>query len=149
MTIKILLTKSALSLASFLTVIRGAVLSCAVRFGSAEYCAQIVTENTPSSNKGTTPVKTSSKPFEISREDLGSSYDNPFSRINDILHGRIGVDEVGLDEWIQLVAIAMVEQSQPHLNVDVMYGGGLYSVHHCIQTIRPPAPVAGITETMQ
>ena len=127
MIIKTLLTKSALLLASLLTAIRGAVLYCAVRFGNAEYCVQVATENTPSSNRGTTPAPTSSAPFEISREDLGSSYDDPFSTINDILHGRLGVDEVGLHQWIQLVAMAMIEQTQPHLNVQLMYGGALYN----------------------
>lgn len=65
----------------------------------------------------------------------------------DILNGKIALSEVTMSEWIDLTAMAMIEQHQPHLNLTVPYGGALYTFHHCIVTIKPPTTVESIMET--
>jgi len=136
-------------LASSLMVTRGALLYCAVRFGNAESSALTATGSTPSNSKDTTQAKTYKTPLDLSLSDIGSRYDSPHAAVNDVVHGRLGANEVMLDEWIQLTAMAMIEAQQPHLNIHIPYGGGLYEFHHCITVIKPPAPVQAIMETEQ
>lgn len=71
---------------------------------------------------------------------------NPSDRIYDIQLGRVGCDTVSLSEWVELVTMAMVSQDLPQLNIDVHHKGGIYSFHHCIKQIKPPADTAAVLE---
>lgn len=138
MTTRTLLTNIAVSLASLLTDIRGAVLYFVVRYGSAEFFAQIATESTPSSSRDTTPVQKSSTPSNLSPKTTSSTYENPQEKLAAIVHGEIDVANVSMAEWMQLVTIHMASSQSTHLNVDIPYKGGLYLHHHCIEKIQMP-----------
>lgn len=146
MTIKTRLLRIAAFLVSLLTVIRGRLLYYVVRYGSVEYSAQIATGSIQSSSKVITPLVLSSPASVGSLKNLSSEYDGPDAMLHDILVGKISCDKVSLSEWIELNAMAMIGGHQPHLNLDVPYGGGVYSFHHCIKKISPPTPVAPILE---
>lgn len=141
-----LLTKSAVLLALLLTIIRGALLSCAVRFGNAESFAQTVTEFTPSSSRDTTPVPKSRTPSPASPPTTISKFENPQEKLAAIAHGDIPLDDVSMAEWVQLVTIHMASNGSTHLNVDIPYKEGVYLHHHCIERIKMP-PVGPVWET--
>ena len=43
-----------------------------------------------------------------------------------------------MEQWIQGTIMAMIEKNQPHLDLEIPYGGGVYKFHHCIQVVNPP-----------
>lgn len=69
--------------------------------------------------------------------------------MNDIVNGRISCEEVLLSEWVDLSCMAMIDGRQPHLNLDIPHGGGLYSFHHCITTITAPVSARTIRSQVQ
>lgn len=149
MTIGTQLLSCAAFLVSLLTVMRGRVLYFVVRYGSAEYYAQIATASIQSSSRAITPPQKSVRPSAPSLKNIPLPYDNPSDLVNDIVRGRIGCDTIPLSEWLELVCMAMIDQRVPHLNLDIPYGGGLYSMHHCVKQIHPPESVAAIKEHLQ
>lgn len=149
-TIRTQLTKSIILLASLLTAIRGHLLSFALRFASAESCAQIVTDYTPSRVRDTTPETRSSEPLDSSPPVTELNYDNPFTFVHDIITGRLACEHVSMEQWILAVTVAMLERKQTNLDIEVPYKGGLYKFHHCIERCTPPMnPVSEIIRTEQ
>lgn len=64
---------------------------------------------------------------------------NPDQRLDSIITGGVALDKVIMSEWLQLILMRMASRKETHLNVDLSYGGGMYSLHHCIEKINPPA----------
>jgi hypothetical protein len=81
-------------------------------------------------------MTTSSEHLEKLQEHSDSTYDNANDRLNDIVNGRIACDQVLLSEWLQLVGLAAIEKKAAHLNVDMVYAGGVYSMHHVVKALR-------------
>ena len=145
MTIRVPLTRVGIFLASLLTDIRGHLLYFVLRFGSVESSVPIATEFTPSSSRDITPVTE----FELPSRPLPMNTDspsNPSEELHNIVTGKRGCDTVSLSEWMELVTMAMVEAQRAELNLDIPYGGGIYSFYHCIKQINPPAPTRPIME---
>jgi hypothetical protein len=130
--------------ALLLTAIRGRLLSFVLKYGNAEYYAPAATESTPSSSKDTTQATKFRPASPRSQKATSLTYENPSDWINDIINGRIACNDVRMDHWIQLTTMAMVDNSVAHLNLDVPYRGGVYSFHHCIKQINPPAQTDNI-----
>lgn len=67
-----------------------------------------------------------------------------------MINGKTALKDVSMETWIQNTVMAMITQQQPHLDIEVPYGGGMYKFHHCIQTVNPPvSDVATILEDTQ
>jgi len=143
-TIRTQLTNIGVSLALLLTDIRGLVLSFVLRYGNVESFVPTATESTPSNSRDTTQ-RTLYEPVSMtSQKSTVLQCSNPSDWINDIVNGRTALDSVRMDHWLQLVCMAMVEEKSVDLEVDVPYKGGLYSLHHCIKIINPPAQTSKI-----
>ena len=74
---------------------------------------------------------------------------DPEQRFQQIVSGHVGIEDVTLAEWVQLVTMRMAEGVDSHLNVIVPYGGGIYDFHHCIEMINPPESTKSILEQKQ
>lgn len=149
MTIGTQLLKFAAFLVSLLTVMRGRLLYYVVRYGSAEYYAQIATASIQSNSRVITRPKASERPYVPSLKNISLPYSNPNELVHDILRGRVGCDTIRLSEWLELVCMAMIDGRLSNLNIDIPYGGGLYSLHHCVKQIHPPESVDTIKERLQ
>lgn len=150
MTIGIHLKKIALSLALLLTVIRGRLLFFVARFKSVEFYVRTATGFTRSNSRDITRPHPSRSVSEELPKSMASKPKmvNPSDRINDIQRGRVACDDVSLSEWVELVTMAMVSQDLPHLNIDINHKGGIYSFHHCIKQIKPPADTGAVLENV-
>ncbi|HEX04858.1 MAG TPA: hypothetical protein ENH10_06840 [Bacteroidetes bacterium] len=143
MTIKTQLINIAVFLASLLMDMRGVLLSFVRRYGNAGFYAPTATESTPSNSKDTTQAMKLGEPCKLLPLSTDS---NPDQRLQAICAGRVGLDSVMMDEWVQLVVLRMVVGAQTHLNVDVPYGGGLYSLHHHIEVADLPVQIQSLME---
>lgn len=150
MIIRGLLIKIAVLAVLLLTAIRGHLLYFVGKYGSVVFYVPTATESTPLNNKDTTPMTESKPVSRILPANTASSYklDNPSDMIHDIQRGKIGCDELSLKTWIELVTMAMVSQDLPQLNVDINHKGGVYSFHHYIKVIKPPADTQAVLENM-
>lgn len=141
-TIRTHLLKATQYLALFLTDFRGRVLRYALRLANAESCALTAIESTLLNSKVITLQRNSSeqlgslRPGTISISERLSQ--NPHAFVNDVVNGRIKAREVTMEQWIQGTVMAMISSHQPHLDIEIPYGGGTYKFHHCIQTVNPP-----------
>lgn len=145
MIIRTQLTSIAASLVLLLTAIRGRLLFCVLKYGSVVSSVRIATEYIQSNNKDTTLVTTYNEPSEnlLVNTDLTS---NPEEELQGIIEGCQGADEISLGRWLQLITMASIGGDQKHINIDIPYGGGIYSMHHCVTKLIPPADVESITE---
>ena len=91
----------------------------------------------------------SNRSSAISQENGALVYDSPHAVLHDITRGNIPVDAMRMDQWIQCVSMAMIDDKQTELVVEVPYGGGLYQFHHSIKLIKPPAKTGAVLRTMQ
>ncbi len=91
----------------------------------------------------------SSEPSEPLQDSLSSTYDNPHDFVHDIVNGKVALESVPMNTWIEATLMAMVDKKQPHLDLTLGYGGGVYHFHHCVKTVNPPASAQAVLETRQ
>lgn len=78
------------------------------------------------------------------------AYTNPHDFVHDVVNGHLPPHAITMEQWIQGTIMAMITKNQPHLDLEIPYGGGLYKFHHCIQVVNPPVgDVGAILEDTQ
>lgn len=138
------------SLVLYLTAIRGRLLLYALKLASAESSALTAIESILLNSKVTMLQRNSSEQLGSLQHASTLRSKHPHEFINDVINGKTALKDVSMETWIQNTVMAMITQQQPHLDIEVPYGGGMYKFHHCIQTVNPPvSDVATILEDTQ
>lgn len=143
---KTLPRKSATSLASLLMGMVGRLVRFEQKFVNAESSAQTATESTPSSNKDTTRTKTFKSKLGSSPQGISLTYDNPHEFLHDVTRGELHPRNVTLEQWLIASSYAMIDQKLPDLELALVLGGNVFSLHHCIHSVHFPNLVKPIME---
>lgn len=138
--------KLAVSLGLSLMALAGRLVVSGKRLENAESFAPTATENTPSSNRDTTRTKTFKGNLEFSRQGISLTYDNPHDFLHDVVNGNLHPRNVTLEQWLIAHSYAMIDQKLPHLHTNVMVGGQLFGLHHCIESIHYPTTVSSMEQ---
>ncbi len=142
--IRTAMIKSATSLISFLTVIRGHLLSWLLKSANAELSVRTVIGSTQSSNKDTTPSKTSSEPLDSLPPVTNSScnqemtYTDPNSFLHDIQRGVLPLRAVTMEQFLLAHSWIAVDNNSPQIRKHVMINGNLYDVRMQIASVKYP-----------
>lgn len=143
-TIMIPLIRVLISLASYLTAIRGALLYFVLKYSNAESSVLTATASIPCASKAISQTLIRKTRSESSQDDTDSpptktiEYHDPALFLYDVVNGKLACQHVPLDKWIEATIMTMDHKKATHLDLEIPYGGGLYQFHHCIKQINPP-----------
>lgn len=73
-------------------------------------------------------------------------YDNPHDFLHDVVHGKIPLAAVSLEQWLIAQGYAMIDHKLPQMYANLMVGGQLFVMHHCVESIHYPNMVKPIVE---
>lgn len=138
MTIKTQARKTALSVASLLMGIAGRLDAFGQRSENVESSVQTATVNIPSSSKDTTPKRKFSGSSELSQDGINLTYNSPHDFLYDVARGILHPSEITLEQWLIANGYAMIDSKLPDLEAQVMIGGQLFGLHHCIKSVHYP-----------
>jgi hypothetical protein len=115
------------------------------RSESVESFVPTATASIPLSSKSITGTTTSKRPSIDFSEDTISR-----SRIAEvfegIMTGTVDYDTVTFREWLEVSFIMLYDTQELHAEVPVIYGGGVYHLHACVEAISPPEKMSGLKE---
>jgi hypothetical protein len=134
-TTKTVMTRSIRYLASLLRGIAGVLLYLDLRYGSAEFYAQIVTESTPLSARDTMPTTPLNKSSETSPKPTDFTYSNAHEFLNDIVNQRIPVSAVSLEQYLLAVLVATMDSDTPKTEFLISLNGNLFTMFHDVKAI--------------
>lgn len=145
-TIRNLMRGISTSLALLLMGIVGRLVHYVAKSESVESSAQTATENTQLSNKdiiGKTKFKENSESLPHA---LSLTYDDPHKFLRDVVKGELALSNVTLEQWLIASSYAMIDKEIEDLEMALVVGGQVFSVHHCIQAVYFPNPVKPLME---
>lgn len=151
-----LMIRSATSLISLLTAIRGHLLSFVLKCGNAELSVRTVIESTRSNNKATTPSKPSKPPSESlppvtnSSSDFdGYHYKDAGEFLHDLQRGKIPMRAVTMEQFLLAHAWIAVDNNSPRIKQKMMINGGIYDMMFQIQSVKYPEEGRNLAGGMQ
>ena len=68
--------------------------------------------------------------------------------VDGINNNTIDYATVTVQEWLEVSFLMLFHGEESHIDIKIMYGGGVYGLHSCISGVAPPEKVAGLKEPM-
>ena len=119
---------------------------CDERSENAVYSVPTVTEDTPLSNRTTTHMTSSNPPSEKSLE-ISVSRSECEQKLNALRNGVLDLSDITVREWIEISYMALFDNQELHLDLNVVEAGNVVHLHTCVQGIIPPASVTSLGAT--
>ena len=107
---------------------------------SAKYYVRTATENTPLSNKTTTPIPKSSPPCKKLTDPTELSPEHCAKIRRGIESGAIDLCTISMATWLQVSYLALFNKEVTNGEQTIVYKGNVYNLHFCVSGIVPPSP---------